>query len=81
MPKHRIPLSEVFDHKSFIDDVQEYRIRQGDRIADLCPIYGIHPNTFFAIRSGRQQLSLTVACLLADYADLSLDKYRGAPDG
>jgi DNA-binding XRE family transcriptional regulator len=74
--KQIVPHDEVFDTERFLTDVEAFRVRQGFNMADLREVYGVTANTYMNIRAGRSTMSLVTACLLAEFADLSLDKYR-----
>lgn len=74
--KQLVPHDEIFDTERFLEDVEAFRLRQGLAMSDLREVYGVTANTYMNVRAGRSTMSLITACLLAEFADLSLDKYR-----
>lgn len=64
-----------FNFKKFTDDVISYMDRNGVGITQLATETGISNTTLAMFRDGFQ-CSLKTACILSDWADLSLDAYR-----
>lgn len=66
---------EVFQHQEFLDAVETFRIRQRLTITDLARQAGCNFQSMKEILR-KDNLSLFMACRLADICDLSLDEYR-----
>lgn len=67
----------VFDFEAFIADVQEYRRQHCHTLHDIGSMIGRPYKTVRdSLKPPFDRTWLLTAVLLADYADLSLDKYR-----
>lgn len=69
--------SDVFDTERFRSDVHAYRRRHGHTVTQIHAFLGINiaTKTVFQALEKRPDISMALAVLLANYADLSLDSY------
>lgn len=74
--KTTIPTSDFFDLDRFIQDVRNYRLRQGLSHIEMGELGGIHASHVRAVIHYKRVLTLPIACILAEVCDLSLDSYR-----
>lgn len=68
-----------FDFSAFIDDVHLYRRRHCPQVQTMARQAGLDPSYLRRILAKQTTPTLLAVLALADWADLSVDKYRLVP--
>jgi hypothetical protein len=67
---------DVFDVWAFVDDVERYRQRRGWTMVEMADVCAIAYTTYKLMATRKRALGIRLVCILANVADLSIDKYR-----